>query len=104
MMNQVEENAFFRTYIASLKHEIKNKDIEIGMLNSEAEELKARLNALKSFDKGDRKEFKKELLVQELMEKNHIANETIHRMRDQLDRLLSQIHSKPKTIENEGKS
>lgn len=90
MMSLEESVAFLKTYAASLKKDIKVKDVEIGQLKSYIEELEAE----KRLAKGERKELKKQDLIREYVKKLDIAKAEIERLKKDKENLIYKLHKK----------
>lgn len=89
-MSLEESVSFLKTYNASLKKDIKAKDVEIGQLKAYIEELEAE----KRLAKGERKELKKQDLIREYVQKLDNAKTEIERLKKDKENLIYKLNKK----------
>ena len=89
--NQEKESiGFLKTYISSLKKDIKAKDVEIGKLKSYIEELEAE----KRLAKGDRKKLKEQDIIKEYVKKLADAKAQNTRLKKDREDLIYKLNKK----------
>lgn len=90
MMSLEESVSFLKTYTASLKKDIKAKDVEIGQLKAYIEELEAE----KRLVKGERKKLKEQDLIKEYVAKLNDAKAKMARLKKDNEELIYKLNKK----------
>jgi predicted RNase H-like nuclease (RuvC/YqgF family) len=87
-MSLEESVSFLKTYNASLKKDIKAKDVEIGKLKAYIEELEAE----KRLAKGERRELKKQSIIKEYIKKLTDAKAQNDRLKKDREDLIYKLN------------